>query len=322
MNELLRILDKALKKRGYAIKKHTEYNLLPLKSFEGFDIQKSIYTSFNKNHERNLNPSSDVGKLEVCLRTCINDKRAKGKRSDLTGVSLEDHLMTCINSLIISVNDACDKNLDIRFTVIDDRSDAHVLDKIRNLCSALKCNWEVIATEEPGQGPSLHETFSLAKGKDSLFYFCEDDYLHSKDAISEMISFYQKVFCQTKQHLLIHPQEHESIYSQFSYPSYIVLGENRRWRTMSHATHTFFVHSSVVNEYWHYFENTKYMGLKNSKLRHLGSEKKTTDRLFKHVPGFSPIPAVAVHLQELHCLPPFFNWRELWEEQEGPLKKN
>jgi hypothetical protein len=56
------------------------------------------------------------------------------------------------------------------------------------------------------------------------------------------------------------------------------------------------------------------MGLKNSKLRHLGSERKTTDRLFDHIPGFSPIPAVAVHLQETHCLPPFFDWKELWDK--------
>lgn len=317
MNELLRILDKALKKRGYAIKKHPEYNLLPLNNFNGFDNQKRTYDSFNKNHEKDLNSTSDVSKLEICLRTCINEKRAKGKRSELTGVSLEDHLLTCINSLIISVNDASDKNLDIHFTVVDDRSDDYILDKIRALCSALRCDWQVITTKEAGQGPSLHETFALAKGKNALFYFCEDDYLHSKEAVYEMVAFYQDVYDQTNQHIMIHPQEHESLYSQFSYPSYIVLGENRRWRTMSHSTHTFFVHSSIVSDYWHYFENTKYIGLKNSKLRHLGSEKKTTDLLFNHISGFSPLPAVAVHLQDAHCLPPFSDWQKLWEDQKG-----
>lgn len=311
MNEVLRILDKVLKKRGYAIKKHPEYNLLPLKNMDGFNDQKRIYASFNSDKK---DSSNNVSKLEVCLRTCINEKRSKGNRSGLTGVSLEEHLLTCINSLVLSVNDACIKNLDVSFTVFDDRSDNIVLDKIKNLCMKLKCKWKIITTEVAGQGPSLHETFSFAKEKNALFYFCEDDYLHSNSAIYDMVSFYQKVYNQTNQHLLIHPQEHESLYNQFSYPSYIVLGENRRWRTMSHATHTFFVHSSVVSEYWHYFENTKYMGLKNSKLRHLGSERKTTDRLFEHISGFSPIPAVAVHLQETHCLPPFFDWKKLWDQ--------
>ena len=87
-------------------------------------------------------------------------------------------------------------------------------------------------------------------------------------------------------------------------------GQNRRWRTISHATHTFFTHSSIVEKYWKYFDNTKYVGHKEK--RHLGSEKQTTDKLFNHIPGFSPIPAVAVHLQSKESLPPFFDWKDIW----------
>ncbi len=205
-------------------------------------------------------------------------------------------------------------NINISLTVFDDRSEKAALEIIKLSCEKLKCDWQVVTTKEAGQGASLHEHFSFAKDKDALVYFCEDDYLHEPNAINEMICFYKKAYEHTSTHLLIHPQEHELIYSQYNYPSYILLGENRRWRTISHATHTFFTHSRVVKDYWDCFENTKYMGLKNSKLRHLGSEKKTTDRLFNHIPGFSPIPAVAVHLQTKDCLPPFFDWREHWEK--------
>ena len=132
-----------------------------------------------------------------------------------------------------------------------------------------------------------------------------------------MIDFYLRIYSQTKAHLVLHPQEHENVFRQFNYPSYILYSETRRWRTICHATHVFFTHTEVVKKYWSYFENTKYVGVKNK--RHLGSEKETTDHLFKHIPGFSPIPAVAAHLQTEHCLPPFFNWHELWEEQEGCL---
>ena len=117
----------------------------------------------------------------------------------------------------------------------------------------------------------------------------------SPEAINEMVDFYQGVHKEISAHLLIHPQEHELIYSQINYPSYILEGRNRRWRTISHSTHTFFTHSSVVDKYWEYFGNTKYVGHKGK--RHLGSEKQTTDKLFNHILGFSPIPAVAVHLQ-------------------------
>ncbi len=313
MNEVLRSLDRVLKKRGYSIKKHPEYNLLPLKSFEGFTEQKNIYDSFASNS--NLKPDNTDG-LEVCLRTCISDKRAKGKRSELTNVSLEEHLLRCINSLFVSINKAMKNNININLTVFDDRSEKAALEKIKLLCEKLECDWQLVTTKETGQGASLHEHFTFAKDKDALVYFCEDDYLHEPDAIFEMVEFFKKVYKQTTSHLLIHPQEHELIYSQYNYPSYILLGDNRRWRTISNATHTFFTHSKVVKEYWKYFENTKFVGIKEK--RHLGSEKKTTDQLFKHIPGFSPIPAVAVHMQTEDCLPAFYNWRELWEKTDLP----
>jgi hypothetical protein len=309
MNEVLRLLDRVLKKQGYSIKKHPQYNLLPLKNFEDLAGQNKVYEAFNSNSETK---PDNINKLEVCLRTCINDKRTKGRRSELTKVSLEEHLLKCINSLLVSINEAKQNNVDVSLTIFDDRSEQSVLDKINILCKKLKCDWQVITTDKTGQGESLHEHFSYAKDRDALFYFCEDDYLHETNAISEMTGFYKKVYEQTGTHLLIHPQEHELIYSQYNYPSYILLGENRRWRTMSNATHTFFTHSSVVENYWEYFENTKYVGIKEK--RHLGSEKKTTDQLFNHIPGFSPIPAVAVHMQTEDCLPPFYDWRTLWEK--------
>ena len=65
-----------------------------------------------------------------------------------------------------------------------------------------------------------------------------------------MINFYKDIYEETSAHLLIHPQEHELIYSQINYPSYILEGKHRRWRTISHATHTFFTHSSIVGKHW------------------------------------------------------------------------
>lgn len=313
MNEMLRILDRLLKKSGYAIKKHPEYNLLPLKDFNNLVNQEKIYKTFNSNNKIR---QSNVDELEICLRTCINEKRARGRRNELTGLSLEAHLLKCISSLIASANEAIEQGIKIKFTVFDDRSEQLTYNKIQSLLKKLQCKHNIVTTTKTGQGASLLEHFTYAKGKNGLFYFCEDDYLHIPSAIKDMMVFYKKIYEQTSSHLLIHPQEHELIYSQFNYPSYILLGENRRWRTMSHATHTFFTHSDVVTKYWNYFENTKYMGLEDSKLRHLGSEKKTTDRVFNYIPGFSPIPAVAVHLQAEHCLPPFFNWREIWDRLE------
>tara|TARA_B100001250_G_scaffold107037_1_gene90242 strand:+ start:184 stop:1116 length:933 start_codon:yes stop_codon:yes gene_type:complete len=307
MNEALRILDKLLKKGGYTIKKHSEHNLLPLKNFKNNPFLLNTYEAFNKKHK--IIHNDDVSQLNICLRTCINKKRA-GHNNELTGIAMDTHLLKCIHSLIISINQAVSNNKKIKLTVFDDRSDSASLKMINNLLNMVTCDWEIIQTKSTGQGNSLYEHFSFARNKNSLFYFCEDDYLHIPDAINEMINFYMGIFKETSTHLLIHPQEHELVYSQINYPSYILEGKKRRWRTISHATHTFFTHSSIVDKYWEYFYNTRYVGHKEK--RHLGSEKQTTDKLFNHVPGFSPIPAVAVHLQSQASLPPFFDWKSWW----------
>ena len=310
MNDALRILDKLLKKKGYAIKKHPEHNLLPLKNFQNNSHIKGVYDAFDKKKEPSLN--NDVSKLNICLRTCINKKRAGHNYNDLTEVTVDEHLLRCIKSLIIATNEAVKNDKKIKLTIFDDRSDKSSLEKINDLLNILRCDWQIIKTKNTGQGNSLYEHFSFARDKNSLFYFCEDDYLHIPDAINEMIDFYNGVYEETSEHLLIHPQEHELIYSQMNYPSYILEGQNRRWRTISHATHTLFTHSSIVDKYWKYFDNTKYVGHKEK--RHLGSEKQTTDKLFNHLPGFSPIPAVAVHLQSKSTLPPFFDWKDIWKD--------
>ena len=307
MNEFLRIIDRLLKKYGYAIKKHPQYNLLPLEDFKGFEDLKTVYSLADNIKEK----KDKIDNLEICLRTCINDARTKNRVNELTKTNLDEHLLKCVNSLLVSINYAVEKGIEIKLTIFDDRSSKTAIDVIRSSCNNLNCEWRIITTEKTGQGESLYQHFDYARRVEALTYFCEDDYLHIQSAIYEMYQFYKQIYDQTGSHLLIHPQEHELIYSQFNYPSYILEGEKRWWRTMSHATHTFLTHSAVVKKYWQYFENTKYVGIKEK--RHLGSEKRTTDQLFNHIPGFSPLPAIAAHMQTEQCLPPFFNWKEVWD---------
>jgi hypothetical protein len=130
-----------------------------------------------------------------------------------------------------------------------------------------------------------------------------------------MIKFYRDIAALTGSHSVTYPQEHNSLYSHH-YPSYIVLGDDRHWRSVRHATHTFLTHGKVVDKYWRYFENTKFVGIR--KKRKLGSEARTTNNLFKYLPGFSPMRPCAVHLQFEELLPPFYDWRPLWERSALP----
>lgn len=312
MNDVLRLLAKFLRRYGYDIKRYYQYNLLPISSIDSFGSIGPLYRgqSESEDHDNNLN------QLYICLRTCLRCNTNKSRPPEITGSTHDELVYRCINSLVGSINQAIQKeeNTKIKFIVFDDHSDKEQKNTIEDICRNAKSEFEIRTTRETGQGNSLYEQFAFAREQNGLFYFCEDDYLHEVTAITEMLEFYRQVFFNCNTHLVIHPQEHEFLFNRYVYPSYILLGENRRWRTISHATHTLFTHSSLVSKYWQYFENTRYVG--DRKKRRLGVESRTTNHLFQHGPGFAPIPALAAHMQTTNCLPPYFDWRPLWNKYQ------
>lgn len=307
MNEVLRLLKKALKPFGYDVSKIGHYTLSPPKSDSDHTLAP-VYQAFDHPQK---NPSSDVQRLVVFIRTCLRASRNVDKTPRFTGVSVAETIYRCLLSTVASIQNACDKGRLCEVVVLDDHSDAEYVAVLKRIFSRLTCTWTFETTRETGQGLSLLEQFERAKNLNALCYFCEDDYLHLPSAIDEMWSFYQQVFEKTNAHMVLHPQEMEFLYQHY-YPSYILKGEYRHWRSMSHATHVLWTHSHVVKDYWRYFENTRFVG--DRKNRHKGSENRTTNLLFQHIPGFCPLPGLAGHTQFDFTLPPFFDWKEIWDQ--------
>lgn len=313
MNDVLRLLAKLLRRYGYDIKRHNEYNLLPIANIEEFNQLYSLYNQANRNTSIT---HGKIDKLFVCLRTCLRDVSGKTRPPNVTGSSNTGLVLRCIRSLIGSINHATENDTETSITLIvfDDHSDNDYRKSIEIICGDVKCEWEIRTTQKQGQGESLLEQFTFARQQNALFYFCEDDYLHENSAISEMCRFYRQILSICNIHSVIHPQEHDFLYTRHIYPSYLLLGENRHWRTISHATHTLFMHSKLVSDHWQYFENTRFVG--DKKNRRLGVESRTTNHLFNHHPGFAPIPALAAHMQTQQSLPPFFDWQRLWDNNK------
>lgn len=309
MNEFLRIFKRTFKLFGYDLKKAGKFTLQPFQNSADSHLQ-TVYKAFDQDIPQ---VRDDLDKLVVFIRTCLRTNRNVDTRPRFTGGSTAETVYRCLRSTIRSINDAFHQEGDrsVEVVILDDHSDGPYLQKIKELCAAIQCPWTIQTTRETGQGKSLHEQFELAKSLNALCYFCEDDYLHEPSAIMEMWNFYRQMVEQTGNHLVLHPQECDFLY-QTHYPSYIVAGKKRHWRTMNHATHVLFIHSDVVKLHWNYFENTKYVG--DPKNRQLGAESKTTNLLFKHIPGFCPIPALAGHAQFELTLPPCFDWQKIWEE--------
>jgi len=310
MNDALRLLARILRRYGYDIKRYYQYNLLPIANQDRFNELSLLQDALA------APPGAGDAKfrqLYICLRTCLRIDGSKSGAPGFTGTDRAGLVARCATSLVNSINHAVANHIDaaVELLVLDDHSDHDFAEKIAGICNKAACQREIKSTRATGQGASLLEQFEFARDKDALFYFCEDDYLHEPEAILEMFRFYRQIHDICGTHLVIHPQEHEFLYSRYIYPSYLLLGEHRHWRTISHATHALFLHSDTIRKYWEYFENTRYVG--DRKKRRRGVESRTTNHLFEHLPGFAPIPALAAHMQAEKCLPPFFDWRGIWD---------
>lgn len=315
MNDALKLISKSLKPFGYHVRKFSTPNLLKISTLETSDNEQNIKTARLSVENPHCTKDANLDHMAIYMRTCIRGNRNIDKTARITGVTLEEHTLRCLKSLLKSITYA-QKNMNgktIELIVLDDRSDHEPLSKIKAVVETATCTHTIEITKETGQGNSLHQQFKDGSAKNALVYFCEDDYLHEENAIKTCWDFYDKIMTEMGTHSFIYPQEHPTLYKDLR-PSYIILGNDRHWRTIHNATHTFITHGHIVRDFWDYFENTKYVGIK--KKRKLGSENRTTNKLFKHIPAFSPMKPAATHLQFEETVPPLYDWRDLWEKNK------
>lgn len=312
MNDLLKLFSKSLKPFGYHIRPRKGLNLLDVPNIK---YDPSVRNMIKAQDKSSSGFCPEMNQITIFLRTCLRENRNIDARPRVTGESMSNTAFVCIHSLVQSINDAMPEGR-IKLVVMDDHSDPDMLERIKKIVASCEAEFEILSIGEQGQGASLYEQFRKAREEErGLCYFVEDDYLHESDAIEKLWRFSKYVADQLKSHCVIYPQEHRILYTHH-YPSYILLGDDRHWRTIRHATHTFLTHSDIVREHWADFENTKFVG--DPKKRRKGSEDKTTNQLFKKVPGFSPLLPLAVHLQFEGTLPYLYDWRPLC----GRVKEN
>lgn len=320
MNELLRLIDRLIARpMGHRVMRSRQVNLRPIKEIERIDADGSLAAAQALFEGAPVAAGShQPPPLTVMVRTCLRAPR-RARVHDVTGEPLETAVLASLGSLVASLNHAVQAGAvaDVMVEVDDDRSDPDARARIDAVLGGLAVPWTLRTPDETLAGPILHAQFRRAAGQERLFYFVEDDYLHEPEAIAALVGFYHQVQQATGGPLMLHPQEQSVLYNRH-YPSYLVLGADRRWRSTRHMSHTLFTHGAVVRDHWDCFENTRYVGHPNKKQAHKGAERRTTNRVLDVLPGFCPIPALAAHFQAPALLPPFFDWRRLYQAHRPP----
>ena len=315
MNEFLRLLNRlVVRPQGYRIIRAGQVHLRPVKGLARLDGHESLAAAqalFDQ--EPPAEGAAPPRALTVHLRTCLRGQRRQ-RVNPVADCTQEEAVLACVASLVGSVNHLADAGRldDLRVEALDDRSDADARARIEAVLGRLTVPWTLETPEETLAGPVMHGQFRRAAGTERMVYFVEDDYLHLPEALTAMVGFYQQIHAATGGPLLLHPQEQRVMYTHH-YPGYVIEGPDRRWRTTQHMSHTLFTHGHVLRDHWDCFENTRYVGHPMKRKAHKGAERNTTNRLFNHLPGFSPMPALAAHFQAPGLLPPFFDWRPLFD---------
>ena len=230
-----------------------------------------------------------------------------------------------LNSLIKSIKFLRQKlpEINIKLIILDDHSNDENLEKIKKISEQEKSSdilslnhdkyKSVILKQKSAETfsnlASLLNSFEIGKelGED-LVFFVEDDYLHFKTMLEEMISSYQRISSQLGKDIFMCPSDYPYLYMG-NEKTNVLIGSKRHWRTIDKTLCTFLTSKTLINKYW---DNLK----KNCENRHDPFEKYLNEIYQKEI-CISPLKSLSLHLTNINSsygLSPFIDYKELWEE--------
>ncbi len=276
-----------------------------------------------------------VKSLDIILRTCMSVNMLTQSKKRMFEKNKEEYTKRTLISITKSVNHAKNifKNTKFKIYIIDHNSTKNQIDGIRDILKKSNINFEILKLElnkfsiqikkineenkevtenQKSNMSNIHQSLLLSKEKsEDLTYFVEDDYIHEKISLSEILYTYEKIASLTKQELLICPIDYPYLYAQ-SENTRIFLGEKRHWRQIDQTLCTFLTSRKLVEKYWNELTSM-------CKLEHYPFEK-PLHNIYKKELCISPIPSLALHftnINSVYGLSPNVNWKRLWDENEN-----
>ena len=277
--------------------------------------------------------SRPVKSLDIIIKTCTSINLVTQNKKRIFEKNKSDYTFRTINSLINSLNFSKNflKDIDIKIYIIDDNSKKEDLEKICKIIAKINIKFEIINLDlekfkqikilnknNPTIEKNMRATmasiltsFNIAKEKSNdLVYFVEDDYIHKKETIIEMVSTYEKIATELDRELFLCPVDYPYLYKKLD-NSNILIGNNYHWRTINESLLTFLTSKDLINKYW----NELLLMAENE---HSPFET-PLHKIYEKELCLSPIPSLAMHCTNINSifgLSPNMNWKKLWDENE------
>ena len=270
-----------------------------------------------------------VKALDIIIRTCASVNMLTQNKSRLFEKKKIEYTIRTIRSLLNSSKNQDLEQLEINFKVIDHNSTKENLGAIDSVFKDFKKEYSLInldvskfinnikKTNQRGEKvtenqisnmANIHQSLLEAKKCEDLIYFVEDDYIHKKDSLKEMIFTYERLASQINNEIILCPTDYPYLYAK-SEMTQNFLGQNYHWRKVNETLCTFLTSKKIIEKHWH-----KYVSM--CEKEHAPFEKPLHDIYEKEL-CISPIPSLAIHFTNINSifgLSPNINWKDVWDE--------
>jgi len=303
--------------------------------------KKSIKENLNIQGKKSINlPLGEVKitrkvkALKVIFRSCTNVNMLTQNKKRLFEKEKPEYTFRSLNSLISSLKIAEKSFPEIAFdiVVIDYNSNENNLKQIKNQLEKSKFKNSIISLNVKNFLPNIktinakgekvtenqisnmsniHKSLLVAKEESKdLIYFVEDDYLHQKDSINEMIFSYERISSQVNNELILCPTDYPYLYTKLESTN-IFLGSNKHWRKVDETLCTFLTSKVILEKHWNKF-------ISMCQFEHYPFEQPLHE-IYKTEYCLSPIPSLAIHCTNINSifgLSPNMDWEKIWEENK------
>ena len=312
----------------------------------GFEIiDQNNFVSPTLDRELNLNLSSieksiilplgevkltrKISDLLIIFRTNMNIHIWDQNKKRIFEKHKVEYAKRSLNSLLKSIKNLKEifSSINVELIILDNGSKNEYLNQINQILSTTNINSKIvnhdslkhksiIKTQKNSETfsnlSSLLKCFEIGKeeGKD-MVYFAEDDYIHFKSSLEEMIGTYERISSQIKKELFICPSDYPYLYMN-NEKTNLLIGSKRHWRTINKSLCTFMTSKFFIDKYWENF-------YKNCLDRHDPFEK-YINQLYEKEICISPIKSLSIHMTNINSsygLSPFIDYKSIWDKNKN-----
>ena len=321
---LKKILIKLCRISGYEIIDQNQFSFPSLKNKKFNNLStindKSIVFPLGE-----VKISKKIQSLGIIIRTNSNIHISDQNKKRIFNKDKIEYIKKSLKSLVNSIN-YFEKKIDkvkINITIIDQSNNEYLLQEFSKIFLNLSFKPKIIKFDKNelkdeikvntqkdifGNLSSLLKCFKIAKeSNDDLIFFLEDDYIHKKSLIEEMILTYERVSSQINKEVILVPSDYPFLYMD-ERETKVIAGSHRHWQTLDKVLCSFMTSKEILETYWNNF-------LLTCQNDNEPIEKYLNQICEKEV-CLSPIPSLSIHMANANSIfgvSPYIDIKKEWE---------